>query len=293
MSAVCRVCGTDIVEAPRLCPKCDTPHHSDCWAYTGRCSVYGCGGGEVKVSAVAEAPAGAAVSLAADVPVAGSARSADVWHADENGAWIGRPDPAITVLPGERIVMLPPAVARRLPGEDSQPAAIGITTAALLVCGLAAVALGSTGAGVCLITGTLGAVALAGKAGVFTAPAPDLAWIARGAGGLRLCTLWQGKLREESLAPHLAPSAVTLSRSYQDAADGSGGTLMTYELSLVLPPERTERPQPVFIPLAPPLQMPDRAAERRPLLEHLVARRTLGHHVADLLRLQFDEGASR
>lgn len=42
----CKVCGEgfDVQEAEIvLCRKCQTPHHKDCWQFSGACSVYGCG----------------------------------------------------------------------------------------------------------------------------------------------------------------------------------------------------------------------------------------------------------
>ena len=41
--SVCQVCGEAIRGDHVACMKCDTPHHLDCWQYTGQCSTYGCG----------------------------------------------------------------------------------------------------------------------------------------------------------------------------------------------------------------------------------------------------------
>ncbi|MBI4870798.1 MAG: hypothetical protein HY814_04445 [Candidatus Riflebacteria bacterium] len=42
---VCRVCGEQIgPDGVLSCKDCGTPHHKDCWEFTGGCSVYGCGG---------------------------------------------------------------------------------------------------------------------------------------------------------------------------------------------------------------------------------------------------------
>jgi hypothetical protein len=38
----CVVCRTELPPDPYLCPKCETPHHHDCWEYAGGCAVYGC-----------------------------------------------------------------------------------------------------------------------------------------------------------------------------------------------------------------------------------------------------------
>jgi hypothetical protein len=40
----CPVCGTRMGTGVVRCQACQTPHHSECWAYMGRCSTYGCGG---------------------------------------------------------------------------------------------------------------------------------------------------------------------------------------------------------------------------------------------------------
>jgi hypothetical protein len=39
----CQVCGSVMDTRVVLCSKCRTPHHEECWSYTGTCSTYGCG----------------------------------------------------------------------------------------------------------------------------------------------------------------------------------------------------------------------------------------------------------
>lgn len=39
---VCKVCGEPIEEAHVICSDCQTPHHRDCWAFVGSCSIFGC-----------------------------------------------------------------------------------------------------------------------------------------------------------------------------------------------------------------------------------------------------------
>lgn len=39
---VCQVCGEEIESDMVFCRRCRTPHHLDCWQYTGCCSTYGC-----------------------------------------------------------------------------------------------------------------------------------------------------------------------------------------------------------------------------------------------------------
>jgi hypothetical protein len=41
-SGVCQVCGVEMSERVVLCAKCRTPHHEECWHYTGQCSTFGC-----------------------------------------------------------------------------------------------------------------------------------------------------------------------------------------------------------------------------------------------------------
>jgi hypothetical protein len=40
----CPVCGTAMSDRLVRCEVCQTPHHSECWTYMGRCSTYGCRG---------------------------------------------------------------------------------------------------------------------------------------------------------------------------------------------------------------------------------------------------------
>jgi len=40
--AACPVCGEPVGPAPEICPSCKTPHHWDCWQYSGGCAAYGC-----------------------------------------------------------------------------------------------------------------------------------------------------------------------------------------------------------------------------------------------------------
>ena len=40
---ICKVCGEEIEGHEMVyCERCKTPHHGECWQYTGSCSVYGC-----------------------------------------------------------------------------------------------------------------------------------------------------------------------------------------------------------------------------------------------------------
>lgn len=40
----CRVCGYSNAGCNvYVCPRCNTPHHQECWAYVGSCAMYGCG----------------------------------------------------------------------------------------------------------------------------------------------------------------------------------------------------------------------------------------------------------
>lgn len=38
----CPVCACPIEGDPVTCPRCATPHHADCWEYSGGCAIFGC-----------------------------------------------------------------------------------------------------------------------------------------------------------------------------------------------------------------------------------------------------------
>lgn len=42
-SGECQICGASLEGMLVRCARCATPHHADCWEYTGTCSTYGCG----------------------------------------------------------------------------------------------------------------------------------------------------------------------------------------------------------------------------------------------------------
>lgn len=39
---ICQICGTGMEERVVWCARCRTPHHRECWDYTGMCSTFGC-----------------------------------------------------------------------------------------------------------------------------------------------------------------------------------------------------------------------------------------------------------
>lgn len=41
-NVLCKVCGETITGGLVYCRRCKTPHHRECWAYAGSCSVFGC-----------------------------------------------------------------------------------------------------------------------------------------------------------------------------------------------------------------------------------------------------------
>ncbi len=41
--ALCCVCCEQLAEGVVFCVRCKTPHHRECWEYSGGCSTYGCG----------------------------------------------------------------------------------------------------------------------------------------------------------------------------------------------------------------------------------------------------------
>jgi hypothetical protein len=52
-NARCGVCGESLASEIVICRRCNTPHHLDCWQYSGGCATYGCGGRECIAPAVA------------------------------------------------------------------------------------------------------------------------------------------------------------------------------------------------------------------------------------------------
>jgi hypothetical protein len=44
----CGVCGEETRTRKVVCSRCATPHHSECWSYSGGCSVYACGETEAR-----------------------------------------------------------------------------------------------------------------------------------------------------------------------------------------------------------------------------------------------------
>ena len=40
--AICPVCGEAVGPAPEICSQCKTPHHWDCWQWSGGCATYAC-----------------------------------------------------------------------------------------------------------------------------------------------------------------------------------------------------------------------------------------------------------
>lgn len=52
-SPICQICREEITSDMVFCRRCRTPHHLDCWQYTGCCSVYGCRETRYLVPAVA------------------------------------------------------------------------------------------------------------------------------------------------------------------------------------------------------------------------------------------------
>ena len=39
---ICPVCATAVTDEIAACPRCETPHHPDCWEYAGGCAIFGC-----------------------------------------------------------------------------------------------------------------------------------------------------------------------------------------------------------------------------------------------------------
>lgn len=49
----CGVCGESLAGEVVICRRCNTPHHRECWQFTGGCATYGCGGRECSAPGVA------------------------------------------------------------------------------------------------------------------------------------------------------------------------------------------------------------------------------------------------
>lgn len=60
---ICQVCGEAIEQDLVFCRRCKTPHHRDCWYYTGFCSVFACRETQFEVPRVAPSPPDAGPSL--------------------------------------------------------------------------------------------------------------------------------------------------------------------------------------------------------------------------------------
>ena len=302
--AVCQVCGVEIRAAPKLCPRCETPHHADCWEYTGKCSTYACGetagAAPVAVVEVDGALVASAARVAAIVPVADPAVDGRCWVADPGAAWHGGREARAKATADERVVMLPRHVLPDLriagaPRKDS-----GRTSALLLLASafFLSVAMSAGGIGAALAVVLVGfgvsglVVALPGERPLEKLPPGGTAWLVRSPKGTRLRGL-DGAERVWDLAvpPEAGPRRLRLERSY-DVVPGEGDTTaLTYRLALWWADGAgtlTTR-----LPLTQPVQIPAEPEARRTALERLVAQRALGQHIAALLEVPFEEGVPR
>ena len=308
----CPVCGAPIEADLRQCAKCETPHHADCWSYAGRCAVYACMGvtvmGDLPVPlpaaplVIAAAPAPGALSLAASaarvppiVPVPGhSGRHPQCWSVDDASAWMGPRDGSIRPAPGERVVVLGGLFLTdvRLPEDDARMAkltfAIGTGVAGALVC-----------AGGVFLTGLLmfkvscGACAsvVLAAAGALPEPPAERLWLTVGRKGTWVHGLRSGRPFDFPVEGPSAPRCVRLTRAYESPPAERERSLLTYRLVLEWALGREAGSADGSMrELAPPVQMPETAEARRPVLEQLVACRALGEHVAALLGIPFVEG---
>ncbi|MEQ1472614.1 MAG: NINE protein [Candidatus Acidiferrum sp.] len=101
MNPVCPYCRTEFEEAPLECPGCGTPHHSECFAENGGCTVFGC----------SAAPAAEAKISVAETELAGPPRAAVPSPLPARStAWLGsgsvlgsisRVEPAESPAPGQ------------------------------------------------------------------------------------------------------------------------------------------------------------------------------------------------
>lgn len=298
------MCGVQITADERHCAKCDTPHHADCWGYTGRCAIYACGNETVRGGLPVPRPASIVIAdgspapalaqsaerVPAIVPAAGA--PAQVWQADASGAWIGARDGTITPAAGERMVMLPPEVLAEVRSPEDRAADVR-RSLTLRVAFIATAILGSLLSGLwphaakLVLAGGLSLWVAALRAGASVAP--SIAWLSAGAKGLWIHGITAGRAWEAQLEGVLRPRRVRLERSYEACATDRTRTLLTYRLVLQWPLHADDTISPLR-ELAPPLQMPETSEERRPILEQLSARRALGQHIAAALSIPFEEG---
>ena len=52
----CPVCATELEGLVVHCATCDSPHHEDCWQYTGHCAIFGCNGHQTREEGAGEIP---------------------------------------------------------------------------------------------------------------------------------------------------------------------------------------------------------------------------------------------
>ena len=46
----CPVCASELTVPVEICTRCHTPHHADCWRFTGYCALYACGSKRCRVA---------------------------------------------------------------------------------------------------------------------------------------------------------------------------------------------------------------------------------------------------
>jgi len=90
----CPVCGEGLPGAPVACPRCETPHHAECWEFAEGCAIYGCKENLCLARRVSEG------RLARSGPVPGSGlarwavlpflwvRNLDAMTVRQTGAWV-------------------------------------------------------------------------------------------------------------------------------------------------------------------------------------------------------------
>ena len=52
--AHCAICGVGLSGIRRVCGRCETPYHTDCWTYNGGCAIYGCAPAKLRHSSKLE-----------------------------------------------------------------------------------------------------------------------------------------------------------------------------------------------------------------------------------------------
>ena len=121
MTSVCPYCRTELEGQPLECPGCGTPHHPECFAENGGCTVFGCSAapaGEAKVSVT-----GSELDSPQHVPPPSSRTPANPPQRTFSG-WLGANSVLGSISPSNP---LPPATQQAGPAATPPPPQIAGT----------------------------------------------------------------------------------------------------------------------------------------------------------------------